>query len=166
MYVLETYVCRFVVIWFLAIKQRQESRDYSMPYNWFSWNQSIIPTRNNFGGYIYIYILGVTFWWTKTFKSSYFLLNTVGISIKTKVLLLSPVLLLIQVKIPRKIKTDSTRKLNNFNFQGTKANKNLVPEYLSLFLRLFIVYNSCMFTINPTDLQVAKLIEAGRSHKF
>ena len=52
MYVLETYICIFVVIWFLAIKQGQESRDYSMPYNWFSWNQSIIPTRNNFGGYI------------------------------------------------------------------------------------------------------------------
>ena len=68
----------------------------------------------------------------------------------TKVLLLTPVLLLIQVKIPRKIKTESTRKLNNFNFQGTKANKNLVPEYLSLFSRLFIVYNNCFQSIRLT----------------
>ena len=151
MYLLETYVCRFVVIWFLAIKQRQESRDCSMPYNWFSWNQSIIPTRNNFGGYICSWRqwCRVT-WWIKIFKSSYFLLNIVGISIMTKVLLLSPVLLLIQVKIPRKIKTESTRKLNNFNFQGTKANKNLVPEYLSLFLRLFIVHNNCLQSIRLT----------------
>ena len=67
----------------------------------------------------------------------------------TKVLLLSPVLLLIQVKIPRKIKTESTRKLNNFNFQGTKANKNLVPEYLSLLVQDYLLYITTVF--NQSD---------------
>ena len=41
-----------------------------MPYNWFSWNQSIIPTRNNFGGVTFVPggsdVMWI--WWIKTFK--------------------------------------------------------------------------------------------------
>ena len=71
-----------------------------------------------------------------------------------------------QINVPHGTMWDPNLLKRNFKlFDTLSAMFPINCHHFESFkvLSLFIIYNK-LFTINPTDLQVAKLIEVGQSH--